>query len=320
MSRYLAALLAVSVAAPAVAQPPKAKPAVVDAVFVPPKFVAALVVNPTRLEKSAKAAGFPVADVLKLVEDQTGISPKVIDRAVLYIDPMPGGNVAFFPAAAVRFTAGTDAKKQLVAALGETTEATAGGKTYLRSTKVQMAKAAIAGYTVDDRTAIFAPWPTLEEMLKGGKEDRLLAVELEKADLDHDLVLVVVPKPIHQLLDLGLSSLPPSLAPTLVALKRLEAATVTMDFDKGTVIRAAFRADNPEGVEVVYKEARRLLDWAKQDWPDSRKEVEKGLPPAWGKLALALLDEVVNSPKLAKDGKTVTLTVPRPKDWHGPRK
>jgi hypothetical protein len=319
MSRYLAALFAVGLAVPAFAQPPKL--AVVDAAYVPPKFVAALVVNPARAEKSAKAAGFPVADVLKLVEEQTGIDPKSIDRAVLYIDPMPGGNVAFFPAAAVRFKEGTDAKKQLAAALGEATEATAGGKTYLRSAKRQMAKVEIAGYAVDDRTAIVAPWPTLEPMLKGGKEDRPLAVELEKADLDHDLVLVAVPKPIHQLLDLGLSSLPPSLAPTLAALKRLEAATVTMDFDKDPVVRAAFRADNAEGAEVVHKEARRLLDWAKQDWPDERKEIEKELQPGWAKPLLPLIDEMLKNPKVAKDGKTVTLSVARPKDWAGgPRK
>jgi hypothetical protein len=320
MSRYLVALFAVTLAGQAFAQPPKARPAVVDAAYVPPKFVAALVVNPARLEKSAAGAGFPVADLLKLVEDQTGIDPKVIDRAVLYIDPMPGGNVAFFPAAAVRFKQGTDAKKQLAAALGETTEATASDKTYLRSAKVQMAKAAIAGYAIDDRTAIFAPWPKLEEMLKGGKEDRPLAVELEKADLDHDLVLVVVPKPIHQLLDVGLSSAPPSLAPTLRALKPVEAATVTADFDKDPVIRAAFRADNADGAEVVHKEVKRVLDWASQDWPADRKEIEKELP-GWAKPLLPLLDETLKNPKVAKDGKTVTLTVARPKDWPAqPRK
>src|SRR5439155_23805755 len=124
MTRYVGALFAVALAAPAFPQP--AKPAAVAPEFVPPKFVAAVAVNPARLEKSAAAAGFPVADLVKFSEGQAGISPKVIDRAVLYIDPFPGGNVLFFPAAAVRFKEGTDAKKQLAAVLGETKEATAG--------------------------------------------------------------------------------------------------------------------------------------------------------------------------------------------------
>src|SRR5205823_11667174 len=100
----------------AAAQPPAAGP--VEAKYVPPAFAAALVFEPARLDKAAKATGLPAAELWKTVELIAGTDVKQFERVTFLVDPFPGGNVAFMPAFVLRYPAGTDAKKQLASLLG----------------------------------------------------------------------------------------------------------------------------------------------------------------------------------------------------------
>ena len=98
---------------------------------------------------------------------------------------------------------------------------------------------------------------------------------------------------------------------------QLEESDVEMIHRFGLPGIEPYRSTSAEWVDRP-RELKKLLDTAKKAWPEARKETEKGLPPDGAKPTLALLDEAVNNPKLAKTGKAVTLTVARPKDWPAP--
>jgi hypothetical protein len=301
--------------ATASAQPP------VEAKYVPPQFTAALVFEPARLEKSAKAAGLPVAEVWKIVEEMSGTDAKQFERVTFLLDPLPGGNVAFMPAFVLRYPAGTDAKKQLVPLLGgEVKEAKVGDVAYVRSAKYKLAKVEMAGYAIDDRTLLVADWQTLEPMLKpGGEKDRVLGAELAKADFAHDAVVIVTPAPaLKRVAEIEKQTGKPTDTPYFkevkAALERTAAITVTLDLGKETLVRVEFRCDNAAGATVVHDTLKDLLAKAKQAYPASRADLEKQFPPELAKPLLAVADEAVNNHKLTKDGNAVVLTVARPKE------
>jgi hypothetical protein len=321
VNRIVALAVILLVAAPAAAQPPRAAP--VDAKFVTPQFFAALVFEPARLEKSANALGLPIKDAWKALEGIASTDVKQFERVTVLIDPLPGGNVAFMPAFVLRYPAGTDARKQLPALLGEVKEAKVGDVAYVRSTKYQLAKAEMAGYVIDDRTLLVAAWPTLEPMLqpRGAKEkekDRVLGAELASADLAADVVLIVTPAPaLKRMAEIEKESgkstdMPPEVKKLLTALERVQAMTVAVDLGKDPVIRAGFRCDNAAAAGAVRDALKGVLALAKDAYPGARKDFEKDLPPEAGPI-LAILDAAVNDHTLKSDGDTVTLTVPRPK-------
>ena len=308
------AVLAVS---PAAAQPP------VEAKYVPPHFCAAVVFEPARLDKAAKAVGLPAAELWKGIEEAAGTDPKQFERVTFLVNPFPGGNVAFMPAFVLRYPAGTDARKQLAPLLGgELKEFKVGDVTYVRSTKLKLAMVEMAGYAIDDRTLLVASWRDLEPMLKAGGEkdkDRVLAAELAKADLAHDAVVLFTPAPVlKRIAELEKESGKPTDTPYFkevkAALERTEAVTITLDLGKETLIRADFRCDNATGAGVVHDTLKDLIGKAKEAYPEARKDLEKQFPPELAKPLLGVLDEAVKNHKLTKDGNMVVLTVARPNE------
>lgn len=320
MRNTLALIMFAAVAVgPAAAQPPA------EAKYVTPQYAAAIVFEPTRIDKSAKEAGVPIAELWKMVEGIAGTDAKQFERITVLLDPFPGGNVAFMPTFALRYPAGTDARKQLASLLGgDVKEFKVGEVAYVRSTKFKVAKVEMAGYAIDDRTLLVAPWVMLEPMLKpiGEKDkDRPLGAELAKADLAHEAVVIATPAPLlKRLAELEKESGKPT--PTDIphykevkaALARTAALTITLDFAKETLIRAEFRCDNAAGAGVVHDTLKDLLVKAKEAYPAARKDLEKQFPPELSKPLLAVLDEAVNNHKLTKNGNRVVLTVTRPKD------
>jgi hypothetical protein len=316
MSRIAA--LAVVLAGAATGRAADGPPA--EAKHVAPGFCAAVVIDPARLDKSATAAGLTVGDLWKLVEQFTGADAKSFERVTVLIEPFPGGNVAFFPAFVLRYPAGTDARKQLPKVLGEVKESTANGVTYHRSTKYQMAKTEMAGYAIDERTLLVAPWPTLEPMLKpvGGAKDRPLGAELAKPALTGDVVLIVTPAPfLAKVAEIEKKSGQPTDDPTWTAvrpvLEKTTAITVALDFGTDQLIRAEFRCTDDAAAGAVHAALKQQLAKAKEAYPDARKGLEQQIPPA-AKPLLAALDELVNDHKLTRDGSTVVLTAARPKE------
>jgi hypothetical protein len=307
---------------PAAGQPPAGP---VDAKYVPPSFFAALVIDPVRFDRAAAAAGVPVDDLWQVIDMFAGVDAKALDarkldRLTILIDPFPAGNLAFMTAVAARFPAGTDARKKLAPVLGgDVTEAKAGDTAYSKSTKFKMAKVEMAGYAADDRTLLISAWPDLEAMLKPGGADRPLGAALAKVDLDHEVVLVATPAPLLKRLaekekEAGGKQKEPFFEALRPALEKLEVATVALDLGRDTLLRAEFRAADAAGAGVVHDTLKDLLGKAKQAYPEARKEIASGLPADRAAPLLAFLDAVVNTHTLTKDGRTVVLTVARPKE------
>ena len=113
--------------------------------------------------------------------------------------------------------------------------------------------------------------------------DECVVERLAKRD-DH----VVVPGPVRKELDQVTPS-NPTQAGLLAAVKRLEAATVSVDFGRDPVIRAEFRADNADGAAALHDGLKKGLEAAKAAWAEERKNAEKALLQGWAKPALALL-------------------------------
>jgi hypothetical protein len=321
MIRVAALAVVLGVATAASAQPRREGP--VEAKYVPPPFFAAVVFEPAWLDKSATAAGLPVGELWKAVEGLAGTDAKKFERVTVLLDPLPGGNVAFMPAFVLRYPAGTDARKQLPALLGgEVKEAKVGDVTYVRSAKYKLAKEEMAGYAIDDRTLLVAPWPTLEPMLKPGGEkdkDRVLGAELAKLDADHDAVVVITPAPgLKRVAEIekqtGKKTDDPDFAALRPALERVAAITIALDFGKDTLLRAEFRCADAAAATAVHDPLKSAMARTKEAYPEVRKGLGMLFPPEAAKPLTAILDEAVNNHKLTKDGNTVVLTVARPKE------
>lgn len=325
IKRTIGAMIAVAglVGTPATAQKPRESP--VEAKYVPPSFAAALVFEPAKLDKAMKNTGLPVAEFWKVIVGIAGTDAKPFERVTFFIEPFPGGNVAFMPAFALRYPAGTDARKQLAPLLGgEVTNAKVGEVAYVRSAKYKLAKVEMAGYSIDDRTLLVAAWPTLEPMLKAKlakDSDRVLATELAKADLTHDLTLVVTPAAVmKRITEIEKQSGKPTEEPLFKEIKPLlenvRVLTVAVNFGSEALVRARFRCAAPADAVVVHDTLKGLLAKAKKDYPATRKDLEKQFPPELAKPLVELLDSTTNDHKLEMDGRSgVLLTIARPKDW-----
>ena len=281
----------------------------------------AIVFEPTRLNKSATAAGLPISELWNTVEGISGTETKQFERITVLVEPFPGGNVAFMPAFVLRYPAGTDARKQLPILLGEVKDAKIGDIAYVRSTKFKLAKVEMAGYAVDDRTVLVAPWPTLELMLKptgAGDKDRPLGAELAKLDPTGDAVLVITPAPLlKRIAEIekqgGEKITDPIFTAVGPALEKVVAITVNLDFSKDMLLRVEFRSADAAAAGVVHDTLKDLLAKAKEAYPDVRKTLEKEFPPEMAKSLLPFIDEAVKGHVLTKDGASVVVAVARPK-------
>jgi hypothetical protein len=114
---------------------------------------------------------------------------------------------------------------------------------------------------------------------------------LNDADLGHDLVLVFTPRPLlDKLAKLkDPPAVPAEYRAAVAALERVTAVVAVLD-----------------GLGVLLKAAKPL-------WPGVRAELLMGIDNDLRNVLLATADEVVNAPRLTRDGAVVTLAVGRPK-------
>ena len=302
---------------PAFAEVPGEKAAGVGK-WIPPTFAAAVVVEPARLEKAAAGVGLPVESLWRLVESTTGLDPRTVERFTLLVDPLPGGNVAFFPAVVARFPADAEAKKQLAPLLGKSVvKRVRGNKTYLLSSRYKMAGVEIAGFAADDRTLLFGPWPSLVPMLDPNNERGALAKLAAAEDLDHDLVVALAARPVQdkitRLAALRIARLMPSpLEPAWEVFKHLDTAVLRVDLAAAAMVRAEFRAFDKGSAAAVHEAVKRGLATAKEMYAGVRPSLAQLLPAGVAPRLTLLLDAAVNNAVVTADGKTVIVTVARP--------
>jgi len=285
--------------------------------LVAPEFAAALVLHPSRLAKSPLLADLPQDKLLAGPIQFVGCDPRQVEQLVLLIEPLPGGNVAFFPAAILRFPGKVDGKPLLGKMLQHTEEADFEGKKYLQSKKHQMARVPICGYVIDDSTLAIAPEPTLKLMLAPNKLARPLADRLTKTKLDHDLVVVAVAPPLRKKLELLKQNAPKGKDDNLNQIapfvEGLESATLTLDLSGADFLRVSMDAKDAAAVGTLYDQMKQGLDQGKQAYAAQRKDLQAALPPMLSAAAVQVLDQLMDSAALNKKGTQILFELKRPK-------
>src|SRR5262249_8318371 len=121
-----------------------------------------------------------------------GVDPRKIERAIVLIDPMPGGNVAFLPAFIVQFAEPVDGAALVAKALEGAEKTTFEGKEYYRGKNRTAARLHDCACVAGDRTILAGAEPTLQKMLIAKDAQSPLRDRLPQVDLKHDLVVAFV--------------------------------------------------------------------------------------------------------------------------------
>jgi hypothetical protein len=319
---------------PAPAPAPEGGKKGIDLTYVAADFNGAVVLHPRRLAKSPLLAPLlqdpSVADLTRM----TGIDPATIERVLVLTEPVPnsGGKpppgpgppqALFQLAAVVRFGAAVDGKKLLEKAPGGVEEKTFQGKIYYQAKNAEfaLAGARVCAFVADDRTLVVAPAPTLHKMLSAGGAKSPLTDRLRAADLEHDVLAVLVVGAYRPLLADAVAeagkSVPPPLAGIRQLPEHLQAVSAAVDLSGPELVKLTLEADNAAGAAAVEELAKSALDFVKQFYPEARKGLAAQVPPELSRPALAVVDQLNGGVKVSKEGVNVTLTLPRPAGLDG---
>jgi hypothetical protein len=294
--------------------------------YVSEDFSTAIVVHPSRLTKDELIKPFSLDSLIvnqvgalsgstKLAES---LRPENIRRVVVFAQPLPGGNVMFFPAAIVEFNSDVDAKAILAEAWEGAESIEFHGKTYSLSKSMQLAGAPIAAFIHDKRTILFGPETTLRSMLDASKDSPLKA-QLRKADLDHDVTIEhsgaalaarmtkILNVPIERFYD------DEKAEPWMrVALRDLETLSIHIDASGENVLSARIVTPDQEGVERMSKQLSEWRDLLKgQVAPLANAVLPEPLGRPLGAAGVQILDDV----SIAATGLSVSVVLPKSKGW-----
>jgi hypothetical protein len=300
-------------------EPVPAKPAVapLDVTYVAPDFKAAIVLHGSRLAKSPVVSPFlrmpPVTEVLK----QVAVEPDKIERAIVLIQPFPGGNVAFLPAGIVRFTEPVNGKQLLGQALQELQEATFRDKVYYTSKSQKMAGLPVAGYVADDRTLLVALEPTLRIMLSTGNSRSALGDQLRQLDLDADVVATgvvdgLVREGLAEALKQGADQLPPPLAGLKTVPEHLTTTTLSLNLARDPFLSLVLEMDTDEAAVALEDLARKGHSVAKDSYADLQKEMTGQLPPDLALPVSRAGSQLLDNINISRDGKRVVVQLKTP--------
>ena len=160
-----------------------------DTSYVAADFCAALVVHPKKIGDANVIPEELLNGVLSEFDlTESGVEGiGDVQQVVLLVDPMPGGNVIFLPAAIVRFAKPVNAKSLLTNNLPDIREQPFLGKTYYTSEEAGMAGVAMAAFVPDAKTLLIAPEPTLQKMLTARDVSSPLVERLKTASLGAEI-------------------------------------------------------------------------------------------------------------------------------------
>jgi hypothetical protein len=322
-----------------------------DVAYIPANFNAAIVIHPARLLQS-KSPLLPPAQTQEMLLGEaiqaTGIDPRQIERAVLLIEPFPGGpppvgppgkapnpkgrpnppggsNVLFFPAGIVRFAEPMDGNKILSGVLKEVETGQAGGKSYFRSKTEKMAQVPLAGFVVDPQTILLAPEPTLKKMLTARNIRSPLIDRLRQLDLDHDITgIFVVGQLKPALAELKKQKdIPPQFAGLKDLDRNLEAISFTLDLNGDNLLQLVLHGPNDAAAQSLEQLARNALSMGQLMYggmkADMQKQLSKELPPEVSSKLLRLTDQIEKGGiEVTRQGKQVSVTLKKPRDLDAP--
>jgi hypothetical protein len=307
-----------------------------DLTYVTADFNGAVVLHPQRLLKSPLLAPLLQDPGLEEAVKQTGVGPRKVERVLLLTEPFPnsGGKppppgpgppqALFQLAAVIYFSEPVNGKRLLETTPGGVEEKTFQGKTYYRAKdpKAVLAGARVCAYVADERTLVGAPEPTLHKMLATQGAKSPLIDRLRAADLDHDVVAVLVVGPYRELLAQAVAeagnSIPPPLAGVRQLPEHLQSLTISGDLHGSALLKISLEADNAEGAAAIEELAKSALDFGKLIYPTVREKLAPQVPAEYAQPVFAVADQFYGGIQVGKGGAHVTLTLPRPAGLDAP--
>jgi phage FluMu protein Com len=280
-----------------------------DVSYVLPEFSAAVIVHPKRISQAPLLAPAMKPEVLGGATKEMGFDPRQVERAIVLIQPMPGGNEPFFPAVVIRFDEPVDGTKVIGTVLKGSIPAQHEGRSYFRTKDDEITGMPAAGAVLDEQTILLAPEPLLQRMLTlGGNAPGPLAAPLRQADLDADVIAVVNIEQLKPLLavELERAKNDPAFAPFANVLDHLKTATVSANLSGDTLLRVDLEGYNDASAAELETMLNTALENMRTFYAGFRKETQaQGLPPPFNTLTqplLALLDELTTGVSVSREG------------------
>ena len=281
-------------------------------------FNAALIVHPRRLLQSPSLAALPQDELGAAVVRKWGVDPRSIDRAVVLMDPLPGGKTLFFGGAILRFAEAVDGKKQLARSMQGVEEVNFNGKKYYKSKGKEAVIAGIrmCGYVADERTIVIAPEPMLRKMIVADDTRSPLIDRLRSADLDQDVVAVFLLEPFRALARERVKSLKSNLPAELAALTtlpdRLQSMTVSLNLTGATFLKVDLEANSEESGRVVLDLAHAGQGMARSVYPNVRQALKAQVPNDLATSIFAVADGALDGIRVQQDGSHVLISLKAP--------
>ena len=286
-----------------------------DVSFIPSDFCAAVVVHPARIAKSGVADQLPIDDLAQKFVGLAGFDLRDVQQLVVFVDPMPGGNVIFFPAGVVRFSKDIDVQEILSPKCKDLKQVSFGKKSYWSTTTGAMGGVPLCIHAVDGRTVVVGPEVTLQQMLTVGKVESPLTNRLKKVDLDNDLVLVFSFEPVRTMFsqifgDANSDKFPPPVKPLLSIPQDAKFLTLELNLSNDSLLTlAAEPNEDAQAAARLEAAANHVHGLVKDIHAGAAPQLKEKFPPA-ADLAKQLVDGV----GVAKENGQVVIRIKRPDD------
>ena len=286
-----------------------------DVSFIPSDFCAAVVIHPSRIAKSDVADKLPIDDLAQKFVALAGFDFRDIEQLEVFVDPMPGGNIIFFPAGVVRFSKDMDVQETLSPKCQNLKKVSFGEKSYWSTTTGAMGGVPLCIYAVDDRTFVVGPEITLQQMLTVGKVESPLTDRLEKVDLDNDIVLVFAFEPIRATFsqmfgEANSNKFPPSVKPLLSVPQDAKSLTLELNLsDESLLTLTAEPNEDAEAEARLEVAANHVHGLVKDIHAGAASQLQKKFPPA-----ADLVQRLVDGVNVVKENGQIVIRIKRPDD------
>ena len=173
--------------------------------FIHPDFCAAIVVHPQRITNASMGKSLRLPELIGILAGNLGrdsdavvraCDPSKILRISILIEPLPGGNVAFFPGVVVEFSEDVSGQ-QVVRALWPKSRLSASDKQRITGLD-EMAGVEIEAYIAGPRTLLIAP-ATMMKLMRSAPQSRpnLLKEKLRRSLDESEIVVTYVSRPVQ---------------------------------------------------------------------------------------------------------------------------
>ncbi|HVS37607.1 MAG TPA: hypothetical protein VMS17_18740 [Gemmataceae bacterium] len=280
--------------------------------YLADSFTGVVAAHPKRLLASQTLAALPQREMFQSLA-VLGLDPRQAEDLLLYLDPLPGGNMLFSFGGVVRFAAPVGGKDKLLALFPGATEAKYQNQTYYRLNS-QLAGAAWAVFLIDDRTAAAAPEPTLKKMLSAKGAKGPLLDRVQKASFGDDLTAIVAVEPMRALAREAAKQIPQGAATTTASVvgEQIDAVSVTANVSRDPMLVMDVETKSELSAQAVLKVVNSGRESLQSQYPKIRTAILNGAPPDVPPLVDQFCGDLNKSFAATANGSHVVISINQP--------